>query len=242
MKNICFDIGNSTIKVAVFSNEEMVKFWRFEHSSLCDVCEELKSYNSEHGIVCSSTKYTDELKGLLEHICPNIIYLNSNTPVPIKNLYHTPETLGMDRLAAAVGAFFQTKSNTAVIDIGTAITYDIITEKGEYVGGNIAPGIDMRFKALHEWTAKLPLEDENGEIPDIGYDTHSAIRSGVINGIKYEISGFIHDSDKKFNNLCVFLTDEHKIDFENSLKNRIFADKFVVLKGLNIILNKLLEK
>lgn len=173
--------------------------------------------------------------------------LTHETPVPIRNLYRTPQTLGTDRLAAAVGAYFQAASKgvsrpSLIVDAGTAITYDFVTADGCFLGGNIAPGLEIRFRALHEFTARLPLCQPHAEyesnVTDIrlGDDTESAIQHGVAYGVQLEISGYIRHFVLKYPNLAVFFTGGYRFDFDDQLKNRIFVDEFLVLKGLDLIL------
>ena len=136
-----------------------------------------------------------------------------------------------------VGAqLLQPGKDLLVIDAGTCLTYEFIDAQGNYHGGNIAPGKLMRFKALHSYTAKLPLIEAEGNIPELGYNTETAIRSGVIKGMEFEISGYITHLQKKYPELLVFLTGGDEFSFDTNLKNIIFADKFLVLKGLNRIL------
>ena len=168
--------------------------------------------------------------------------MDHTTPLPIRNLYATPQTLGTDRLAAVIGAYEETKQLTGryapalVIDAGTAITYDFINARGEYLGGNISPGVEMRFKALHQFTSRLPLTEAEGPHPSIGHSTDTAIRCGVMDGVRHEIEGFIRSFSVKQSNLLIFLTGGDSIEFDERIKNRIFADKFLVAKGLNSIL------
>ena len=167
--------------------------------------------------------------------CINL--LDASTPIPIKNCYKTPKTLGTDRLAVAVAAATRFPGkDVLIVDSGTCITFEFVTASGEYLGGNISPGVCMRLKALNHDTGRLPLEDHKGEIPDLGYNTETAIRSGVINGIKYEIEGYIHSLRKKYPSLLVLLTGGTHFNFDIQLKSGIFADKFLVLRGLNYIL------
>ncbi len=187
------------------------------------------------GIVVSSTiGYPDQLRETLNQ--DNVIYLDSQTSIPIVNAYHTPATLGPDRLAAAIGAHAKCPdTDILVIDMGTAITYDYVSRDGTYLGGNIAPGIDMRFKALHDYTAKLPLVSKDGELSYIGTTTETAIRAGVILGVKYEIEGYIREFMSKSGNVSVFLTGGSALHFEDSIKRCIFADEFLVHEGLYAI-------
>ena len=131
------------------------------------------------------------------------------------------------------------KPNTdlLIIDAGTCITYEVIDARGNYWGGNIAPGMQMRLRALHEFTARLPLVDPEGEVPGMGYSTETAIRSGVLRGMKYEIEGYIKSMRSKFPRLQVFLTGGNRINFDEDIKNLVFTDKYIVPRGLNKILD-----
>ena len=239
MTNLCIDIGNSSVKAAVFDSKGMTFHTRLESHNLSELVPIAEQYNITRCIVSSTCGYTETDKVILQDICANTIYFDGSTPIPIKNLYSTPETLGPDRLAAAIGAYFEMQQDLVIIDAGTAITYDIVTSNGEYLGGNISPGTEMRLKALHDYTAKLPVVSEKGYLPQYGTDTETAIRCGVIHGISYEIQQFICEMILKFPNLVVFLTGGDNIDFEENIKKRIFVDRYLVLKGLNIVLNKL---
>jgi len=169
--------------------------------------------------------------------CP-VIRFNSETPIPIRNNYRTPHTLGSDRLAAAVAAWSQHPGhNLLIIDAGSCITFDFVSSDGTYFGGNISPGIHARLRAIDEYFPRLPLVETNGPIPDIGYDTETAIRSGVIVGMQHEIEGYIQHFRAKYPDLLVFLTGGDDINFANTIKNAIFADHFLVPRGLNRILN-----
>ena len=197
-------------------------------------------------IVSSTVELTSEMRSDIQATdIPRIVYLDYTTPIPIRNCYETPQTLGMDRLAAVIGAYDETKELTGrhtpalVIDAGTAITYDFIDARGNYRGGNISPGIEMRFKALHHYTSRLPLIAAEGKHPAIGNTTETAIRCGVMEGIRHEIEGFIRDFSVKHSNLLIFLTGGDRIEFDEQIKSRIFADKFLVAKGLNSILTHL---
>ena len=159
------------------------------------------------------------------------------TRVPINILYNTPHTLGADRLAGAVGAMTETKGcNLLIIDIGTCITYDVVTSSGEYLGGNISPGPKMRFSALHDYTSRLPFVDGVGECPEIGYDTETAMRSGVLTGVGYEVSGYIEKMSKEYDNLVVYITGGVKLPLLYSCSIDVKEDRYIVPKGLNRIL------
>ena len=235
--NLIIDIGNSVAKLAVFDSNEIVEVHHCSNQLLEQLPGLCNRYVIEKGILSSVITLSEECKKQLDELNIPIIELDYRTPVPIKNLYQTPQTLGMDRLAAVVGAnSIQPGKPLLVIDAGTCITYDFIDEKGQYHGGNISPGKRMRFKALHAFTDKLPEINPEGEKPLYGKTTETAIRSGVIGGIEFEIMGYISHLKKIYPELLVFLTGGDEFSFDTKLKNTIFADGFLVLKGLNRIL------
>lgn len=237
MNTLTIDIGNTSIKYAVFdSNQSMLTEGRIDGHDPTILVTTAKSFSVIHAIVCSTVKLDASTLRQLSSVAQHLVILSHTTSLPIRNLYKSPQTLGMDRLAAAVGAYSQTQSNTLIIDMGTAITYDLVTERGEYLGGNISPGLNMRFNALHQQTALLPLVNIEGNHPAIGNDTETAIRCGVVDGIRYEIEGYISKLSLKYTNLCIILTGGDHLYFEDSKNLRIFADDYIVLKGLNEIL------
>lgn len=147
--------------------------------------------------------------------------------------YRTPATLGADRLAAVMGArVLQPEGTLLVVDAGTCITYDVLTADNHFAGGNISPGVEMRLAALHEHTARLPRVAAQGETPLLGFDTITAMRSGVMHGIAYEIEGYIRRLEQQYVGICTFLTGGDRPDFLVSPKSRIFADDYLVSRGL----------
>ena len=159
------------------------------------------------------------------------------TPVPIGNAYATPATLGADRLAAAVGASLAAAGRDAlIVDFGTAITVDYVSGDGTYRGGAISPGMRMRFEALHRFTARLPLCGETDEERLYGTTTTSCIEQGVMNGIAFEIEGYIERFRRENADICIFFTGGAAKNFAKRIKNAIFADCELVFLGLNRIL------
>ena len=235
--NLIIDIGNNSAKFFLFNGEQIVLHTRRENTRFDVIDEWNRLYDIDKAIVSSVIADSCELQNELQKLqCP-IVRFNSCTPLPLGINYRTPGTLGSDRLAAAVGAWNEaTGRNLLVIDAGSAITIDFVSKDGKYNGGNIAPGIKMRLKALHEYTSRLPMVDKEGDTPTIGYDTETAIRSGVINGICHEIEGYINEFKQKYCDLLVFLTGGDEKPLKNRIKNCIFADKYLVAKGLNRIL------
>ncbi len=235
--NLIIDIGNSSCKSALFEDGAIKEFHKGSNKFIETLDEWNQIYKIDRAIISSVIEIPESIAQQLGALSCPYTYFNVKTKLPIKILYKTPNTLGADRIAAVVGAQSQApQKDILVIDAGSAITYDFLDAQGNYHGGNIAPGIRMRLAALHLQTGKLPLVSPEGETPAMGYDTETAIRSGVINGIKYEIEGYISNISKKYPSLLVFLTGGDEKTLINSIKNRIFADEFLVLKGLNRIL------
>jgi type III pantothenate kinase len=235
--NLILDFGNTFQKVFVFDGDEIIFSHRYNNINIKDLEEVFSKFAIKNSILSS---VINEDKNILEFLKKNSIhiYLDENTPIPIKNKYKTPETLGKDRLASAVGAasLFPAE-NVLAIDAGTAVKYDFVNENGEYLGGGIGPGMYLRFKVLHNDTDKLPLVDYEifGEL--IGKSTKESILAGVMQGFAAEIEGMIQRYNSEFNNLKVILTGGELIYFEKLLKSNIFADPNLVVKGLNKILS-----
>ena len=211
MKGILtIDNGNTTVKVAYFIDSKLLATNRFRRDDLAPLERFVSTYHPSGAILCStaSDKDSEPIERLIAQRCPSMMRLSHETPMPIKLGYRTPHTRGRDRIATAVGAWCLTKgeADVLVVDAGTAITYDLVTADGLFVGGNIAPGLALRFNALHEHTGRLPLVSPDGDLPVMGYDTDTAIRSGVLLGLIGEIKGFITLVRDKHPNLSVFLT------------------------------------
>jgi len=235
--NLIIDQGNSTAKLALFEKNILMDYFQLDVLTVPFLEQILQKYSISAAILCSVGKVDETVYSFLKKEISHFYELDTHLPLPLAIDYKTPQTLGMDRIASAVGAFAQkANSNLLIIDVGTAITIDFVAASGVYKGGNISPGIDLRFKSLHQFTDKLPLVNEKGDIPSLGYDTETAIRSGVIDGIVREIDSYIEEYEKN-QNVFTFLTGGHSFYFESKLKNSIFADGNLVLKGLNEILN-----
>ena len=236
--NLIIDIGNTVAKVAVFKNKDIVEVFYDSNQTLDSLPGICAEYALEHAIVATVIDLNERVSARLEQLSVPLLRLNEKTPLPVDNLYETPETLGYDRMAAVVGAYEQFPGkDILVIDAGTCITYEFIDAAGRYHGGNISPGVQMRFKALHEFTGRLPLVCREGRRLSLGKDTDTAMREGVLKGMEYEISGYIMAMKHKYPELLVFLTGGDDFSFDTNLKSIIFADRFLVLKGLNRILN-----
>ena len=236
--NLVIDIGNTRTKFSVFNRGEIlitvpVDEMRPEH---------IEVLQNEHpdlkNVILSTVKeYSLKLKDALQNRFERFIELNENTPLPVENCYQTKETLGKDRIAAVVGAYdLYPKTNLLVIDAGTAITYDLLNEKGQYMGGNISPGIDMRFKALHQFTGKLPLVQQQNFGKLFGTTTEEALIAGVQHGVVFEVDKAIDTFKEFYNNLKVIITGGNAEFFDKKLKNSFFVNFNLTALGLNRIL------
>ncbi len=235
--NLCIDQGNSSTKIAVFNGNEIVHTTHCSQTVLEDIQAIFQHYKIKCVIISSVTDDHEDLQNFFDEQQVQLITLTHETPLPVVNLYKTPETLGKDRLAAVVGAVsLKPGTDLLVIDAGTAITYDFVDASGVYHGGNIAPGLELRLKSLFENTRKLPLVDIKAEVDFLGSDTPAALQSGALYGVVFEIDGYIERLMLKYPKLSVFLTGGSCNYFENKLKYRIFANKNLVLIGLNRII------
>ncbi|HIS33701.1 MAG TPA: type III pantothenate kinase [Candidatus Avirikenella pullistercoris] len=235
--NLIIDIGNSCAKVAVMAAGKVTYSVKSESLTENIIAEVLKKYPGISAAIMCSVKATNErVKDFLNREIAYFLDFDHATPVPIENCYETPRTLGLDRLAAAVGAkkIFGT-GNILVIDFGSAITIDWI-EEGKFMGGNISPGASLRFKSLHDYTDKLPLCKLQEESGLLGKTTHSAIENGVINGIVYEIKQYIERFTKNCKEPHVIFTGGDGKYFADKLKNTIFVSCDLVFLGLNEVL------
>ncbi len=211
MKGILtIDNGNTTVKVAYFIGTSLMATNRFKRDDMAPLERFVSTYHPSGAIVCStaSDPDTEPLERLAQRRCQHALRLTHETPLPIRLGYRTPHTLGRDRIATAVAAWHLAhgQADALVVDAGTAITYDLVTADGRFEGGNIAPGVALRFGALHEHTGRLPLVSPEGDRPIMGYDTDTAIRSGVMWGLVNEIKGVIAMLREKHPGLMVFIT------------------------------------
>ncbi len=237
--NLVIDIGNTRTKFSVINRGEVmitVPVDEFKPEHIDVLKQEHPDLNK---VILSSTKsYSEILKVALKNNFEQFIELDANTPLPIENCYETKETLGKDRIAAAVGAVdLYPDSNVLIIDAGTAITYDFVNDKKQYLGGNISPGIAMRYNALHQFTGKLPLVEPKEYNKLYGTNTENAIRAGVQNGVVFEVDRTIDAFKEFYNNLKVIITGGNAEFFDNKLKNSFFVHFNLLALGLNRILD-----
>ncbi len=236
--NLIVDIGNTFAKFAVFQKDKIIFKTSFELALFKKELQViLKAHDSIQNCIISSVGRLKEsdAKFLKDNL--HVLELNSRTKVPFKNLYKTPTTLGVDRIALVSAAVKNyPNSNVLVIDAGTCITYDILTASNTFLGGGISPGIDMRYKSLNNLTANLPLLKPKAPKQIIGNTTKSAIHSGVMNGIILEIDGVIDAYKQEYEDLTVILTGGNAKFLSKQLKSSIFANSNFLLEGLNYIL------
>ncbi|TYA92360.1 type III pantothenate kinase [Seonamhaeicola marinus] len=236
--NLIIDVGNSYVKLAVYSRNTLKEKVVVKHNEIVEGIFELKSKYStlKHGIISSVGHLNSEDFSNVEGLI-NLLVLNSKTKLPFKNTYKTPHTLGVDRIALVSASVKQfPNENVLIIDAGTCITYDFINKENEYLGGAISPGLRTRYKSLNNLTANLPLLET--ELPKniIGQSTEESIHSGVVTGILKELDGVIDEYKTKYLDLTVILTGGDANFLSKQLKSSIFANSNFLLEGLNYIL------
>ena len=236
--NLCIDIGNTRSKLGLFKDRELLESAIANTAQLSEaVSKIMENYPDIDQIGLLATgDIPDDIQAYLEsHTTVRI--LDHTWEVPFQNRYRTPQTLGLDRIALVSAACLRyPNTNRLIIDTGTCITYDFINMQNDYLGGAISPGMHMRYKAMHEHTARLP--NLYPDTPDgmLGDTTDNSMHSGVVNGIAMEIDGWIDHHLAEYEDLTVILTGGD-IDFlSKSLKNAIFAHSNFLLEGLNYLL------
>jgi len=236
--NLIIDQGNTLCKIACIEPNGSLAFSSVFETLTPEILNSLiQTYKPDNGILAKVKDVDPMLVEILKATLKTFVVLGPDTPLPIRNGYATPETLGFDRLAAAIGAWsLQPGKPLLVIDLGTAVTYDFVSEDGTFTGGNIAPGLRTRLKSLNDHTSNLPLVEPATEFDLLGNSTESAIRSGVMQGILFEINGYIDALKLQYPSLFAFLTGGDLIYFDRKLKNGIFVDANLVSTGLNRIL------
>ncbi len=241
--NLVVDIGNTTAKAWVFKCREIVSRATYPVEDPAALLAFLRETGADHAILAASGAVDEEIKAFLEKVPGIFLEAGPATALPFRNLYRSPETLGYDRVANVAGALeLYPGEDVLVIDTGTAVTYDYLTAAGVYLGGNISPGLAMRFRALATFTARLPRVEAEGETPLLGTTTEEAIRSGVVQGLTDEIDAAIDRFRTRTPSLRVVLTGGDAFFFEKKLKNSIFVHPELGAYGLNRILKMHVEK
>lgn len=234
MMNLAIDIGNTRVKVAIFNQDQFI-------STTVLTADELVQYAHQAGVknmvISSVGAEVGDIVKQLESNGFDVLLVNGQTPLPFTNLYKTPQTLGIDRIAAVSGAqFLFPQKSCLVIDAGTCITYDAVSSNGEYRGGAISPGLTLRLKALNQFTNKLPLIEPRWPLNLEGNSTEESILAGVCMGLIDEINGKIQRYEQQYSELQVILTGGDADFLGKHLKSNIFAAPLLVLLGLNQIL------
>lgn len=231
-KTLCLDFGNTRLKAAIFEGDQFREELVLPNDDLSTMEALLYTHKPDKAILSSVIHHNPATEDLLAaktrfHKLSHLTRANFTTPVG------KPETIGSDRLAlAAAAVHFFPGMNNLVIGMGSCITYNFINQYNQFIGGSISPGMEMRFKALQVFTAKLPLVQPGWNYPVIGYDTKTNMQSGVISGISFEIAGFIEFYASRYGNFNAVLTGGDTAYFAGQLKNRIFADSNFLFKGL----------
>ena len=234
-KTLCFDFGNTRLKCGVFQEEVFIEEIELPDDSILTIEKLLQQYQPQNTILSSVIKHNEGIEAVLSektnfHKLSHLTNVNFTTPVG------KPESIGADRLAlVAAAVHYYPGKNNLVIGLGSCITYNFINQYHQFIGGAISPGMEMRFKTMHDYTALLPLVQKDWNFPVIGYDTKTNLQSGVIAGITYEIDGFIDYYGDKYGNFNVVLTGGDSAYFAGQLKNKIFADLNFLFKGLYAI-------
>jgi type III pantothenate kinase len=228
---LTIDVGNTRIKAAVFEGDSLLEYFVFEKVEVEEkIGKILKKYKNCTDLVVASVGNVEKQSFLAFEKQVNIHFLTHEDVFPFINKYATPKTLGIDRMVLAAGATLQfPRQNRLVIDAGTCITYDFIDEHDHYLGGAISPGLRLRYEALHNYTAKLPLLLLESPEQYVGNSTKQAIHSGVVNGFVYEIDGFIDEYRRNFSNFIIILTGGDADFLAKRLKNTIFPNSNFLL-------------
>ncbi len=230
------DIGNTLVKIALFDKNNEIAFHGFDLGELDSIGKTINKYSE---ISCCWLATVRELpEGLLRALPAKVpVYqLSYLTPLPFKLNYETIETLGSDRIAGVAAAYGRfPKKNVLIIDMGTCITYDILTRFGIYEGGGISPGIRLRFMSMHHFTGQLPLANAVEKAALVGKTTTGSLQSGVLNGVQSEIMGIINQYEARYEDLTVLIGGGDNKYFDKQLKNNIFAASNLVIEGLKVI-------
>jgi type III pantothenate kinase len=229
---LLIDAGNSIVKLCRVENGQLGNVIRCDYESLSNQIEYLGAEALVK--VCSSVLSEADMQKL-SHNLRNVQFYDAHISSPLSIHYLPINSLGFDRLCNANAIQRLTKSDAAVsVDIGTCIKFDLVVDK-KYLGGSISPGIELRYKAMHAFTGKLPLINSKDAASLTGNSTSESMHSGVINGIQAEIEGMMRSYRKKYNSITFFVTggDSSSFDFEG--KNDIFVRENLTLEGLYTI-------
>ncbi|MDQ2863120.1 MAG: type III pantothenate kinase [Bacteroidota bacterium] len=234
---LCFDFGNTRLKCGVFIKEQLSEVFAISDDSNETIKELISKYKPVKTILSSVVEHNIEMEKILSE-ASTFHRLSAQTHLPFTTPVGKPETIGADRLAlAAASVYFYKGVNNLVIGLGSCITYNFINKYHSFLGGSISPGMEMRFKSMNDYTAKLPLIRIDPRVtgwnfPLAGYDTRTNLLSGVLYGMAAEIDGIISSYHDKYNNLNVLLTGGDSVYFSQYIKNKLIADPELIFKGL----------
>jgi type III pantothenate kinase len=235
---LLIDVGNTVLKCAIFNGDRLIDHAVIPYHSVEKFTLFISNYKIDSVAISKVKMLPEEIKTALKQMNVKEVNWDKSLKLPILISYKTPQTLGHDRICNAVAAHaaFPNK-DCLVIDLGTCNKYDFINRKGEYLGGSISPGFEMRFLSMNTFTDQLPLIPVSETHDFIGDSTENSMKSGVFYGIIGEINYYIEQYKSQFNDIEIILTGGFLTYFDKALKNHIFADPYLTLKGLNIILN-----
>jgi type III pantothenate kinase len=235
MTTLCLDFGNTRLKTALFEGDQLKEIILLGDDPAGQVEEIIQKYQPAVSILSSVVHHPERIEELLRQHT-RFHKLNHQSKIPFTIPVGKPETVGADRLALCASAVFLfSGQNNLAIGLGSCITYNFINKDNEFLGGSISPGMEMRFKAMHQFTAKLPLVEADWNVPLIGYDTKTNLQSGVVLGMAKEIDGIIDAYSNRYGNFNVLLTGGDIDIFQPHLKSKIFADPDLIFKGLYAI-------
>nr|WP_315145347.1 type III pantothenate kinase [uncultured Flavobacterium sp.] len=232
---LAIDVGNTRIKAAVFEDNTLLEHFVFLKTELEKSIQNiLEKYKNISDLVVASVSDVEKQAFIRFDTALNVHFISHSDAFPFVNCYETPQTLGIDRMVLAAGATLQyPKQNRLVIDAGTCVTFDFIDENDNYLGGAIAPGLRLRYESLHNFTAKLPLLTLEKPKHFIGKSTSESIHSGVVNGLVFEIDGYIEEIKGQYSKFIIILTGGDTVFLAKRLKNTIFANSNFLLESLN---------
>jgi len=232
---LAIDVGNTRIKAAVFEDNTLLESFAFLKTELEKSIQNiLEKYKNTSDLVVASVSEVEKEAFVRFETRLNVHFISHSDAFPFVNCYETPQTLGIDRMVLAAGATLQyPKQNRLVIDVGTCVTFDFIDENDNYLGGAIAPGLRLRYESLHNFTAKLPLLTLENPKHFIGKSTSESIHSGVVNGLVFEIDGYIEEIKGQYSKFIIILTGGDTVFLAKRLKNTIFANSNFLLESLN---------
>lgn len=232
---LCFDFGNTRLKCAVFNDASLKDVLVLENDNAATVENLVQQYRPQKSLLSSVINHNAEIENILQQHT-KFHKLDHHSKLPVTTPVGKPETIGADRLGLVVAAIHLfPKQHNLVIGLGSCITFNFVNKFHEFLGGSISPGLEMRFKAMHDHTAKLPLVKPDWNFPLVGYDTRTNMLSGVILGMSKEIDGIADEYAFKYSNFNVLLTGGDMPFFVPHLKKKIFADPYLIYKGLYAI-------